>query len=190
MTGKTSYPVLYGAIAAVAIGIVSWFVVAAAFGQAPLVISNPEPHGAFGRLAGGFTAPAGLIALMIGLVMYTAAFMAEIVRAGITAVGKGQTEAAKALGLSPLKALRHVTFPQALRVIIPPMISQYLNLTKNSSLAGAIGYSDVTNIAKTMTQTAPAVSIFVMVMIAYLAISLTYSLIGNLYNRRVRIRGR
>ena len=121
--------------------------------------------------------------------MYTASFIAEIVRAGITSVGKGQTEAARALGLSNLAALRHVTFPQALRVIIPPLISQCLNLTKNSSLAGAIGYSDLTNVAKTMTQTAPAVSIFILIMLSYLAMSLTYSLVGNLYNRYVRITG-
>ena len=85
-----------------------------------------------------------------------------------------------------MKSLQHVTFPQALRVIVPPLISQYLNLTKNSSLAGAIGYSDLLNVAKTMTQTAPAVSIFIMIMLAYLAMSLTYSLIGNLYNRHIR----
>ena len=85
-----------------------------------------------------------------------------------------------------MSTLRHVTFPQALRVIVPPLISQYLNLTKNSSLAAAIGYSDLTNVAKTMTQTAPAVSIYIMIMLAYLALSLTYSLIGNLYNRYIR----
>ena len=146
-------------------------------------------QGTFARVAGGFTAPAGLLALLIGLVMYTASFIAEIVRAGITSVGRGQTEAARALGLSNLSALRHVTFPQALRVIIPPLISQFLNLTKNSSLAGAIGYSDLTNVAKTMTQTAPAVSIFVLIMLSYLAMSLAYSLAGNLYNRYVRITG-
>ena len=72
-------------------------------------------------------------------------------------------------------------------MIVPPLISQFLNLTKNSSLAGAIGYSDLTNVAKTMTQTAPAVSIFILIMAAYLAMSLTYSLIGNLYNKRLRV---
>ena len=116
---------------------------------------------------------------------YTAAFIAEIVRAGITSVGRGQTEAASALGLSPLRVLREVTFPQALRVIIPPLISQYLNLSKNSSLAGAIGYSDLMNVARTMTQRESAISIFIIVMAAYLAMSLTWSLIGNLYNRRI-----
>ena len=130
--------------------------------------------------------PGALIALMLGLVMYTASFIAEIVRAGLQSVNRGQRESARALGLSGMTALRHVTFPQALRVIVPPLISQYLNLTKNSSLAAAIGYSDLTNVAKTMTQTAPAVSIFIMLMLAYLALSLTYSVIGNLYNRHIR----
>lgn len=190
MTGKASYPVVYGAITAVAIGAVTWIALLVAGGESPFVISQPVPReGPFGRVVGGFTAPAGLLALLIGLVMYTASFIAEIVRAGITSVGKGQTEAARALGLSNLSALRHVTFPQALRVIIPPLISQFLNLTKNSSLAGAIGYSDLTNVAKTMTQTAPAVSIFILIMLSYLAMSLAYSLAGNLYNRYVRITG-
>ena len=189
MTGKTSYPVIYGTLTTVGIGLVAWIALMATAGESPFVISHPEQQGTFFRIEGGFTAPAGLLALLIGLVMYTASFIAEIVRAGITSVGRGQTEAARALGLSNLAALRHVTFPQALRVIIPPLISQFLNLTKNSSLAGAIGYSDLTNVAKTMTQTAPAVSIFILIMLSYLAMSLAYSLAGNLYNRYVRITG-
>ena len=95
---------------------------------------------------------------MLGLVIYTSSFIAEIVRAGIQSVSRGQTEAARSLGLTYMKTLRSVTFPQSLRVIIPPLISQCLNLTKNSSLAAAIGYSDLMNVGKTMTQTAPAVS--------------------------------
>ena len=189
MTGRASYPIVFGAITTVGIGLVTWIALMVAGGESPFVISQPAQQGTFARVAGGFTAPAGLLALLIGLVMYTASFIAEIVRAGITSVGRGQTEAARALGLSNLALLRHVTFPQALRVIIPPLISQFLNLTKNSSLAGAIGYSDLTNVAKTMTQTAPAVSIFVLIMLSYLAMSLAYSLAGNLYNRYVRITG-
>ena len=189
MTGKASYPLVYGVITVAGVGAVTWIVLMIAGGESPFVISQPAPQGTFERVQGGFTAPAGLLALLIGLVMYTASFIAEIVRAGITSVGKGQTEAARALGLSNMAALRHVTFPQALRVIIPPLISQFLNLTKNSSLAGAIGYSDLTNVAKTMTQTAPAVSIFILIMLSYLAMSLAYSLAGNLYNRYVRITG-
>ena len=187
-TGIDSYPVLYGLGSAVLIGVAGWIVVGLVSGQAPFVSTLPAPEGRFGRIGGGFTASAGLLALLVGLVIYTSSFIAEIVRAGIQSVSRGQREAASALGLSPMKALRHVTFPQALRVIIPPLISQCLNLTKNSSLAGAIGYSDLTNVAKTMTQTAPAVSIFILIMLAYLAMSLTWSLIGNLYNRHIRFR--
>ena len=185
-TGTPSNSLAWGIATAASIGAVAWLALSVAGDGSPFVISQPEPQGTFGRISGGFTAPGGMIALLIGLVTYTASFIAEIVRAGVQSVGRGQTEAARAVGLSALSTLRNITFPQALRVIVPPMISQYLNLTKNSSLAGAIGYSDLTNVAKTMTQTAPAVSIFIMIMAAYLAMSLTFSLIGNLYNRHIR----
>ena len=188
-TGAASYPLIGGWAVAVIIVAAGWLVVSAATGDAPFVGTTPAPHGRFGRIAGGLTLPGGLLALLIGLVTYTSSFIAEIVRAGIQSVNRGQTEAARALGLSTLSTLRQITFPQALRVIVPPLISQCLNLTKNSSLAGAIGYSDLTNVAKTMTQTAPAVSIFLIIMAAYLAMSLSYSLIGNLYNRHLRIAG-
>ena len=186
LTGAASYPLISGWGTAIVIGAAGWLVIGATSGAAPLQISVPEPQGTFGRIVGGFTVAGGLVALLAGLVTYTSSFIAEIVRAGIQSVGRGQVEAARALGLPAMEALRHVTFPQALRVIVPPLISQYLNLTKNSSLAGAIGYSDLTNVAKTMTQTAPAVSIFMLIMAAYLAMSLTYSLIGNLYNRHIK----
>ena len=185
-TGASSYPVALGLITTGVISAVCWMAITVASGEAPFHISIPEPRGIFGRPAGGFTASGGLIALLTGLVIYTSSFIAEIVRAGIQSVGRGQTEAARSVGLTYMETLRHVTFPQALRVIIPPLISQYLNLTKNSSLAAAIGYSDLTNVAVTMTQTAPAVSIFIMIMLAYLAMSLTYSFIGNAYNRHIR----
>ena len=188
-TGQTSYPMLTGIAVAVLLGAIGWIVVSLAAGDAPFAISSPEPQGRFGRIDGGFTALAGLVGLLVGLVTYTASFIAEIVRAGIQSVSRGQTEASRALGLSAMETLRGVTFPQALRVIIPPLISQFLNLTKNSSLAGAIGYADLTNVAKTMTQIAPAVSIYILLMAAYLAMSLTYSLIGNLYNRHIRFTG-
>ncbi len=189
LTGRASYPVILGCGVAVVLGVVAWLAIMLAVGTAPFVISVPAPQGTFGRISGGFTASAGLLALLVGLVIYTSSFIAEIVRAGIQSVSRGQTEAARALGLAPMATLRNVTFPQALRVIIPPLISQYLNLTKNSSLAGAIGYSDLTNVAKTMTQTAPAVSIFILIMLSYLFLSLAYSLIGNLYNRHIRFSG-
>ena len=188
-TGQPSYPLYAGMATAVVIGAIAWVAISLAGSDSPFVISTPEPQGRFGRIANGFTAPAGLVVLLVGLVFYTASFIAEIVRAGIQSVRRGQTEASRALGLTPMETLRYVTFPQALRVIIPPLISQYLNLTKNSSLAGAIGYSELFNVANTMTQTAPAVSIFLLLMAAYLAMSLTYSLIGNLYNRHIRFTG-
>ena len=186
LTGTASYPVLLGCATAIVTGALAWVVIGTASGGAPLVVSIPGPEGAFGRIEGGLVASGGMIALLSGLVMYTAAFIAEIVRAGIQSVGRGQRESARALGLSWIDSLRHVTFPQALRVIVPPLISQYLNLTKNSSLASAIGFSDLFSVAETMTQKAPAVSIFILVMVAYLSLSLTYSLIGNLYNRKLR----
>ncbi len=189
-TGQSSYPLLAGWAAVIITSAAAWIAVGLATGAAPFAISSPEPSAErFGRLVGGFTVRAGLLVLLIGLVIYTSSFIAEITRAGIQSVSRGQTEAARALGLSPIETLRKVIFPQALRVIIPPLISQCLNLTKNSSLGGAVGYSDLTSVALTMTQTAPAVSIFLMIMAAYLAMSLTWSLIGNLYNRRIGFRG-
>ena len=186
LTGQTSYPLLLGVDAALVIGALGWLVIYFVYNSSPFGISYPAPEGAFGRILGGFDIVAGLIALLVGLVMYTSSFIAEIVRAGVQSVGRGQIEAGRSVGLTGSKTLRYVTFPQALPVIVPPLISQWLNLTKNSSLAGAIGYSDLTNIAKTMTQTAPAISIFIIIMVAYLAMSLAYSLIGNLYNRTLR----
>ena len=140
---------------------------------------------------GGLRLTPEFASLLIGLVIYTAAFIAEIVRGGINSVRRGQTEASRALGLSALQTLRFVVLPQALRVIIPPLISQYLNLTKNSSLAIAIGYPDLFSVGRIMVnQAGRAVPIFLLLMVAYLAMSLTYALIGNIYNRRVRFEER
>jgi general L-amino acid transport system permease protein len=127
-------------------------------------------------------------ALVTGLVLYTAAFIGEVVRGGIQAVRRGQVEAARALGLSEGDTLRLVVFPQALRVIVPPLTSQYLNLTKNSSLAIAIGYPDLFKIGQTMAnQTGQPVPVIILIMGTYLAISLATSLAMNLYNRRVQV---
>ena len=127
-------------------------------------------------------------ALLVGLVIYTAAFIGEVVRGGIQAVRRGQLEAARALGLSEGQTLRLIVFPQALRVIVPPLTSQYLNLTKNSSLAITIGYPDLFKVGQTMAnQTGQPVPVIVMVMGTYLAISLATSLLMNIYNRRVQV---
>lgn len=130
-------------------------------------------------------------ALLIGLTFFTGAFIAEIVRGGIQSVSKGQWEAAHSLGLKPGLIMRLVIFPQALRVIIPPLTSQYLNLTKNSSLAIAIGYPDVYFVASTtFNQTGKAVEVMLLIMLTYLTFSLTISLAMNLFNKTVQIKER
>ncbi|MFB2938094.1 amino acid ABC transporter permease [Aerosakkonemataceae cyanobacterium BLCC-F154] len=131
------------------------------------------------------------LTLVLGLTLYTGAFIAEIIRAGIQAVPKGQWEAARSLGLKSFQLMRLVVFPQALRVIIPPLTSQYLNLAKNSSLAIAIGFPDIYAIASTTNNiTGRAVEVIVIIMITYLTISLSISLLLNMYNRRIQIKER
>jgi general L-amino acid transport system permease protein len=153
---------------------------------APLRFDVPELRGF--NFAGGGSASPEFAALLLGLVVYTGAFIAEIVRAGILAVSWGQSEAAMALGLRPSTRMRLIVLPQALRVIVPPMTSQYLNLTKNSSLAVIIGYPDLVSIANTtINQTGQAVEGIAMIMTVYLAISLVISLLMNLYNRSVAL---
>jgi general L-amino acid transport system permease protein len=128
-------------------------------------------------------------ALLAGLTFYTGAFIAEIVRAGIQSVPKGQWEAARSLGLKPNLILRLVVFPQALRVMIPPLTSQYLNLAKNSSLASAIGYPDVYFVASaTFNQTGRVVEVMILLMSTYLTISLTISVLMNLLNKSVQLK--
>jgi general L-amino acid transport system permease protein len=135
---------------------------------------------------GGTTLTTQFAALLLGLTIYTAAFIAEIVRAGIQSVSRGQVEAARSIGLKPMQSLRLVILPQAMRVVIPPLISQYLNLTKNSSLAIAIGYPDLFAVGRIMiNQAGRAVPVFMMIMGTYLLISLMYSIILNIYNRRI-----
>ncbi|MDJ0824424.1 MAG: ABC transporter permease subunit [Rhodobacter sp.] len=130
-----------------------------------------------------------LIALWLALSLYTAAFIAEIVRGGILAISKGQTEAAGALGLRPNRIMSLVVLPQALRVIIPPLISNYLNLTKNSSLAIAVGYMDITGTLGgiTMNQTGRELECVLLLMLVYLSISLLISAVMNWYNNRVKL---
>ncbi|MBW4685061.1 MAG: ABC transporter permease subunit [Komarekiella atlantica HA4396-MV6] len=138
-----------------------------------------------------FTLSPEFSALLLGLTFYTGAFIAEIVRGGIQSVPKGQWEAARSLGLKPGLVMRLVVFPQALRVIIPPLTSQYLNLTKNSSLAIAIGYPDVYFVASTtFNQTGRAVEVMLMIILTYLTLSLTISVVMNLLNRTVQIQER
>jgi general L-amino acid transport system permease protein len=141
------------------------------------------------NITGGIEVLPEFFALLIGLVIYTAAFIAEVVRAGILAVSHGQTEASYSLGLRPGPTLRLIVVPQAMRVIIPPLTSQYLNLTKNSSLAVAIGYPDLVQVftGTVLNQTGQAVEVVAITMLVYLTISLTTSLLMNVYNARIAL---
>ncbi|SHG77830.1 L-glutamine ABC transporter membrane protein /L-glutamate ABC transporter membrane protein /L-aspartate ABC transporter membrane protein /L-asparagine ABC transporter membrane protein [Cognatishimia maritima] len=144
------------------------------------------------NFAGGIKVGGPLIALWFALSIYTGAFIAENVRAGIQAISKGQTEAASALGLRPSRVMNLVVLPQALRVIIPPLISQYLNITKNSSLAIAVGYADITATLGgiTLNQTGRAIECVLLLMLFYLTISLLISVVMNTYNNAVKLKER
>jgi general L-amino acid transport system permease protein len=154
---------------------------------APVTLEYPELAGF--NFRGGIAVLPELLALLLGLSIYTASFIAEIVRAGILGVPKGQTEAAQALGLSRGQALRLVIVPQATRIVIPPLTNQYLNLTKNSSLAVAIGYPDFVSVfaGTVLNQTGQAVEVILMTMGVYLGISLITSLFMNWFNRRMAL---
>jgi general L-amino acid transport system permease protein len=153
----------------------------------PFTFDIPQ-RGRF-NLTGGLEVAPEFVALLFGLSIYTASFIAEVVRAGILAVSRGQSEAAFALGLRPGTALRLIVLPQAMRVILPPLTSQYLNLTKNSSLAVAIGYPDLVQIftGTVLNQTGQAVEVVAITMAVYLTISLTTSLAMNIYNSRIAL---
>jgi len=157
----------------------------------PFSLTIPElvtKSGGVLRVEGGMTLSSEFTALLVGLVIYTGAYIAEVVRAGIQAVPKGQSEAARSQGFTGGQILRLVVLPQALRIIIPPLISQYLNLTKNSSLAIAIGFLDLYAVSQTMlNQSGRVVEVFLMIMGSYLSISLTISFLMNIVNRRMEI---
>lgn len=181
LTGQPGRGLVWAGGALLGLPALGWLVA----GQ-PFLVELPE--------MGGFNYEGGLIltpeftAVLIGLTVYTAAFIAEVVRAGIQAVHVGQKEAARALGFHPGQTLRLVILPQSVRVIIPPLISQYLNLAKNSSLAVAAGFPDLFSVAQTIfNQTGRSVEVIGLVMGSYLAMSLFTSLVLNLYNRRVRL---
>lgn len=153
----------------------------------PLTWDVPELKGF--NFVGGTVIQPEFMALLLALSLYTAAFIAEIVRAGIQSVSHGQTEAAYALGLQPGMALRLVIIPQALRVIVPPLTSQFLNLTKNSSLAVAIGYPDLVSVftGTVLNQTGQAVEVIFITMLVYMTISLAIAGFMNWYNRRIAL---
>jgi general L-amino acid transport system permease protein len=180
-TGRNTHPFLLSLAVLLLVPLLGWFLV----GEQPLLLDKPV----LGRFnyEGGIAFTAQFAALLVGLVLYTGAFIAEIVRAGIQSVSRGQVEAARSIGLSLFQSLRLVIFPQAMRVIIPPLISQFLNLTKNTSLAIAIGYPDLFSVGRIMiNQAGRAVPVFLMVMGTYLTLSLFYSVLMNIYNRRIQ----
>lgn len=181
-TGRPPFSLLWVGVPFVAIATLGWFLAPGS----PYVLDVPSLRGL--NYKGGLTLTPEFTTLLVGLVLYTGAFIAEVVRAGILAVPRGQIEAAKAVGLNEMQILRLVTFPQALRIIIPSLTSQYLNLAKNSSLAIAIGFPDLFNVAGTIFNvTGRSVQVIVMIMASYLSMSLFTSLIMNLYNRRVQL---
>lgn len=161
-----------------------WFV-----SGAPLDMSVPQRTGF--SFSGGSTLSPEFVALLMGISIYASGFIAEIVRSGIQATPRGQIEAAKTIGLKPWFITRYIIMPQALRVIVPPLTSQYVSLSKNSSIAVVVGYPDLVNIGNTvMNQTGQAVEAVAIMMIVYLTISVATSLVMNFYNRLVAIKER
>ncbi|MBV4396375.1 amino acid ABC transporter permease [Advenella alkanexedens] len=180
-TGKT-FPVLStGLLMLLVFPFIGYFL-----GGASLALEYPELRGF--NFTGGLSISPELSALLAGLVIYTSAFVAEIVRSGIQSIGSGQWEAASSIGLGKARVLRLVILPQALRVMIPPLTSTYLNLTKNSSLAVAIGYPDIVSVVNTtLNQTGQAIEGVLIIMAAYLTVSLSISVFMNWYNRHIAL---
>lgn len=180
-TGQT-FPVFYSALGILlGLPLIIWLVF-----DAPMAMNMPKLAGF--NFEGGLNVSPEFAALLFGLVLYTAAFVAEIVRAGIQSIDKGQTEAAMSIGLKPGQIMKLVILPQALRVIVPPLTSQMLNLTKNSSLAVAIGYPDFVAVAgTTINQTGQAIEGVAMIMLVYLTLSLSTSAFMNWYNKRIAL---
>ncbi|KKK98921.1 hypothetical protein LCGC14_2637930, partial [marine sediment metagenome] len=186
-TGKL-YPIFWPSVAILFLPAIAVYLL---MGQ-PIGVDLPDTLANRFNLRGGFEIGRPLIALWLALSVYTGAFIAENVRAGIMAVSKGQTEAAASLGLRPRRIMNLVVLPQALRVIIPPLISNYLNITKNSSLAIAVGYADITATLGgiTLNQTGRAIETVLLLMLFYLVISLLISGVMNVYNSSVSLKER
>lgn len=186
-TGRPSFNLLWVGVPLIVIPVLGWLLIP----SSPLLLGPPEivtMSGGVLKVEGGIKFSPEYTALLFGLVVYTGAFIAEVVRAGILAVPRGQTEAARAQGFTNGQILRLIIMPQALRVIIPPLISQYLNLTKNSSLAIGIAFLDLYAVSTTMlNQSGRVVEVFLMIMASYLTMSLTISFIMNIVNRRIQI---
>ncbi|MUK46868.1 ABC transporter permease subunit [Aliivibrio fischeri] len=182
LTGQQTPVLRYSLLALFGLPTLAYFI-----SGMPISIEYPELKGF--NFRGGISIIPELAALVVALSVYTASFIAEIVRSGINAVSHGQTEAAMALGLPRKRTLKLVVIPQAMRIIIPPLTSQYLNLTKNSSLAMAIGYPDLVSVfaGTTLNQTGQAIEIITMTMAVYLTLSLLTSFLMNIYNSKVAL---
>ena len=181
-TGRPPLVLPWSLLAFLIVAVMGWIALPAP----PLTTDPPVIQGL--RVSGGLQYTPEFMALLSGLSVYTSAFIADVVRAGIQSVARGQIEAAKSVGLSAFLILRLIVFPQALRVIIPPLTSQYLNLTKNSSLAVAIGYPELFHVTGTiLNQSGRTVEMISLVMATYLMISLLTSVVMNWYNQRVRL---
>ncbi len=181
-TGRAPLTIFWTTFTFISVAWLGWLLLP----EKPLTFDFPALSGL--KLTGGKILTPEFMALTSGLVLYTSAFIGEVVRAGIQSVSRGQVEASRALGLNAFQTLRLIVFPQALRVIIPPLTSQYLNLIKNSSLAIAVGYPDVFYVSNTIqNQTGRAVEMISMVMLTYLFFSLVTSVLMNWYNQRIRL---
>jgi general L-amino acid transport system permease protein len=183
-TGRTTYAAEIGLSVLFGVGILAWLILQ------PFTVDFPE-LGRFGYVRNkGAIISANFVAIVLGLVLYTGAFIAEIVRSGIQSVPTGQWEAARSQGFTYGQILRLIVLPQALRVMIPPLTNQYLNLAKNSSLGAAVGFAEVFGVARTMAQSVSVVPIMVIVMGIYLALSLITAAVMNVLNARFQIKTR
>jgi general L-amino acid transport system permease protein len=183
-TGQVKASFLPGLGLFIVCGVIGWLA-----GGVPSELDIPEITEI--SVVGGGSVTPEYLTLLVGLTVYTSGYIAEVVRAGIQSVSFGQHEAAVALGLKRTQELRLIQLPQAMRVIIPPLTSQYLNLIKNSSLAVAVGYPDLVSISSTaLNQTGRAIECIALVMLIYLSLSLITSAIMNIFNRRMRIKDR
>jgi len=185
-TGQDHHRVLYSLGTVVGIGVIAWLVLGG-----PVVGSYPSVSESGRLIEGGLTTNDGYVAVTIALALYTASHVAEIVRGSILAVPKGQDEASSALALSSFQRYRFVILPQAARIALPPLINQFLNLTKNTSLAAAVAYPDVTSLIRTaIGNDQPAPQMIVILMGVYLTFSLSISFLLNIVNRRFQLAGR
>ena len=185
LTGIETHPWLWALVPVIGLPLLTWL----ALPEPPITFEPAVLEGL--RMIGGLRMTPEFFALLLGLVLYTGAFIADIVRGGILAVPHGQREAARSLGLKEASVLRLVVLPQAMRVIIPPLINQYLNLAKNSSLAFGIGYLDVYAVSQIIfNQSGQAVQVIALLMATYLVLSLSISWLMNGVNRRMQIPGR